>query len=101
MSALIIERLNARLASDNHPDDLFTDLQDARDAIEAGVAENMDLKDRLSAPPASPTTASSAVPPSGASEAITLLREGKARLEVHALSDVGLSMDGAIKILGG
>lgn len=107
MSASILDRLNARIAAEpslDHLDTLFSDLQDARDAIVAAVTENTDLKDRLSAPPEVPKPTDDeapAVTPSSVTQAITLLRDGKARLEVHALSDVGLSMDGAIKVLGG
>ena len=106
----ILDRLNAQIAAEPALDlaTIFVDLQDARDALLAQIAENTDLKDRLSAPPetapapAKPTESEApTVAASSVTEAITLLKDGKGRLAVNALSDVGINMDKAIKALGG
>ena len=103
MSDSIIDRLAARIAAKpdiDHIDTLFADLQDAHDTIATAAAQNLALKDQI-ASMAAAGSGEEAEPSASVKEAITLLKDGKARLAVNALSDVGLSMDGAIKLLEG
>lgn len=106
MSAPILDRLNARIAAEpalDHLDTLFVDLQDARDAIVAAVAQNTSLKDMLSAPAAGPSNGgpTPSTEPTSVNSAVALLVEAKERLGVHALSTVGDNIDKAINLLGG
>ena len=105
MSGPILERLNARIAVEpalDHLDTLFVDLQDARDAIVASVAQNEELKNMLAVPPPSVTPAQPVVfsqPAENITEAVAWLKEARERLAVNSLSTVGDNIDKAIKLL--
>lgn len=98
MSAPILERLNHRIAAEPSLDNietLFTDLQDAHDAIVTAAEENLDLKNRLAAEPAAATSSDTVA------EAIDFLKHAQERLSVNALSTVGDHIARAISLLGG
>lgn len=108
MNTPILDRLNARIAAEpslTELDTLFVDLQDARDAIVAQVAENTDLKDRLSAPPVTPPPAQPSAPAESGTvsenvtEALVFLRTAKERLAVNSPSSAGDNIDSAMKLL--